>query len=249
MPEEIVAAKRTVDVLQSVPVPTTTDERASAVADAVERAIAAASKGKSELPSVKSIEDAKAKDEATEARRLVLLLARERAEARLVAAVFGRADEIISTSLRNAHAEVIERATKCNERLEDYPELEPDPLVIMAAPEPVRKAWLEMQELAKRYVAIRSARLVWTTASSMDGSADDGGHAEFKQAARIWPNWRPSSGDQPWPTGSAAAKLRWIVLNAEQVAPWLPTPSEQDPEYQSFCRWNKARVGTTRATV
>jgi hypothetical protein len=153
----------------------------------------------------------------------VLELAQNAAGWRVISGTKGSA--VIAGHLRPALAEVLEVARKAAPKVSGYDV--GDAAAFVRAPEPVRRAWMALEDAATRYQALRRAQ---RAASSLDGGQHDRGHwfEEMRQPDALGVRLGSRTDDrlQPWPQ-HPTARLVWLATaGASQT--WMPTSSEQD---------------------
>ncbi|MDQ3762605.1 MAG: hypothetical protein M3460_13345 [Actinomycetota bacterium] len=178
-------------------------------------------------------------------RREVLQRAWSIADARLASVLGATRDEVIVDFVRPAGRRLWSEVRKAVAVLGDLDTSCVD--VMLGAPDKVRRAYMEMDSLAARYVRLRSA---W---SPLPGGQDvehdsDGDHAEFEQGLCrvIGPGWRgqamaPHRPKPPWPDDQRG-RLIWLVRHGHE--PWWPTPAERDQAWLEAHRKQYERMQT-----
>jgi hypothetical protein len=167
-----------------------------------------------------------------ESRVALLRAARERAEQQMVSAVHDFADVIIIEHIAAAGARLWDEVTKCVQQLGDTNVSAPDDL--LRAKDPVRRAWLQLDDLAGRYSRLREA-LSDVPAQEVEHDAA-GDHSEFESGMCTVQGygWKTMAHvpapSRPWPS-EPRAKLAWLVRNGHR--PWWPTAVNRDRAWLS----------------
>ncbi len=211
----------------------------------VDALVTAATGNKLKLPNTASaIADAVRSREASGIRVQLVSQALEIVVGTRNASAQGLAQTIVTRHLRPALEEVLGEATDKARALTGF-DPEPDPIQLLSAPEPTRRAWLDYQRLAERYGAIRRGR-EYLSGLGYRAQRDDR-FGEFENADELWPRRGALGGSTtpPWPTSSGAARLLWIVTGGAK--PWMPSVEEADAAFTALVERNRAGLAPAGA--
>ena len=140
------------------------------------------------------------------------------------------ADVVITEHLAPVVAEVFAQLVQHARTLEALDGA--DERALIAAPKPVRDAWLAVDLQAARYSAVRACRAHVLRLAGDVPEHDEAGHfAEISNPVDVWPEMVTSKRPlgqliPPWPTDSTRARLIWYATN--DARPWCPTREEQE---------------------
>ncbi len=142
----------------------------------------------------------------------------------LMATVQQRLQAILTDYLRPVLVSTVAAVQKAAAELEGF---EPDPLLLLSAPDNQRKAYGKLQTLASTYARVHEARRVVGNLG-LQPEFDSAAHfSEFKNGRDIWPSRGMGTESRPpWPLDDPVGRLLWIARSEAEV--WLPTPQEQD---------------------
>lgn len=217
---------------------TATPDHPGDVEDGLVRATVEAAIRNKPRPSCEAVLEAERAQREVEISGGVLRRAIEAAQHQAASAVSDGAAGILSEHLRPAFDELMKELVKLGAKLADTPL---NTAILIASPEPVRRAWLRLQGLSDRYFALRAAQRVlrvWLPTKDTNGV-----FAEYRNLPEIWPGFqlglnRPQP---PWP-GDGREFMTWLATSPAR--PWLPTPQEQDEAVESYARSNRTRMAT-----
>lgn len=165
--------------------------------------------------------------EALKRQAILLTMAVEHAQERVVGAAQTHAEEIITKHLRPALEEVLAVVRKHAPAAGNIPWDDFDKA--MEAPEPEREAYLAVRAAQQRYSALRGAQEVcyWLTVGDNEGTQR---FSEIRNLHEVWPSYafRQPSNIPPWPT-NPMARLVWLVTSGAK--PWMPTHDEIEAEF------------------
>lgn len=160
----------------------------------------------------------------------VLRSARGEADGDLTELIRERRDTIIAEHLRPAGEAAWSAIAESVQQLGDLDVKDATGLV--QANSKVRRAWLDIGELANRYHKIREVlERLQLHVGDQPRHDQFGDHAEFERGlcCIVGPGWRSAPmaerRQMPWPA-EPRARLTWIVRNGHQ--PWFPTTAERD---------------------
>ncbi len=155
----------------------------------------------------------------------------------LMSTVQQRLEEILTAYLRPVLDSTVAAVQKAAAELEGF---EPDPLLLLSAPDNQRKAYGKLQELARAYGRVHEARAILTRLG-LAPQFDAADHfAEFKNGRQLWPSRGMGTESRPpWPLDDPVGRLLWIVSGDPQ--PWLPTAEEQDARAREWADENRQR--------
>ncbi len=219
----------------ALPVP---PEEAELVDELAGKVVVAAEEGK-KLPESRAAISRYAEEQRVhELQAQAFELALNEVAQRLTSAVSTRAEEIVTDFLRPAFEDVLAKAKPAAEALKAYGS-DPDPSLLIAAPQTERDAFGILQQLADRYAQIQSARANLQRISPAPVHDTAARFREFKNLPDVWPGVGSSfQGRPPWPE-SGVGRLVWIC-NGE-AEPWFPTAAEQDARSREWGNANRQR--------
>jgi hypothetical protein len=173
----------------------------------------------------------------------VLTLARTQAAEALADAVHTEGDTAIREYLAPTLAAIVADGRKA---AATYLEHGSTAGALITAPAAVRTAWSKVDDLAARFVAIRSTRTQFIRATGIPQRDDAGDFSLIRNPEQVWPEMMQGNHHQlprPWRHDTTRALLEWLTAHPNAEV-WLPTAAQQDARWQEV--WGP-RIAEARA--
>lgn len=180
----------------------------------------AAAAGQQDWPDASAVLEVERAAQAHTVRSTTLDAARVTAAGDLMGAVDDLAEQLITEHLRPAFAAALTDLRAASEVLPEDPSGD----VLLRAPDKVRKAWLNLDDVTSRL--LRARRHAERLGRLRPVRQDEAGEfAAMRNLRQVWPLYQPGR-VPPWPSESPRAALLWQVRNGCDL--WLPTSAERD---------------------
>ena len=162
----------------------------------------------------------------------ILRRAREPAGGQLASVVCSHAEETIRQYLVPVHDKTVAEVAKCAKAMGGLPDNDASSLA--RAGKVARDAYLQLDELAARYSAVRQTRSALYANLGADVEHDHNGYfTAIRNTEKLWPaitqQVAPPRDATPWPKDSTRGFLLWAVRNGAEL--WLPTVEQQDARW------------------
>ncbi len=188
--------------------------------------ILADAENRAPLPEVDEIAATRARTEAGEILYTAAHAAAASLEERLAGAVHGRADQLIADTLAPPFAKLLDDLHRVASTLHGH---DLDPVVVLSAPDRVRKARIELDTIAGRYDTLRRIQAALSPYSAVALDID-GVFTEMSDRLDHLPLANFISKPRPpWPEDQSL-RLLWLVEHDCKL--WMPTGPQRDEAYR-----------------